>query len=84
MLIEDYQLPPESAASNSAALGSFPAHAKLFPPANLISHHEKTLPICRGQKFIQYLLASILLSKAKTTLKSTDPSLELSQQFFIS
>lgn len=79
-LVEDYQLPVEGAASNAAALGSCPAHAELCPPANLSSHHEKTFPVCRGQKFIQFLLASGLLYKAKTALKSTDPS----QQFFIS
>lgn len=44
------------------ALLPCPPTQNLFPPANLNSHHEKTL---RGQKSIQLLLASILLSQAK-------------------
>lgn len=73
VLIEDFQGQHHTQRRRRPALPT----QDLFPPANLNSHHEKTLG---GQKFIQLLLVSILLSKAK----STDPGLWLSQEFLIS
>lgn len=72
VLIEDFQ---EQSHTQRRWCPALPMQS-LFPPANLNSHPEKTL---RGQKSIQLLLASILLSKAK----STDAGLWLSLEFFI-
>lgn len=82
VLSEDRALPSEGTASHLPACQHCPPHAESSPPSELNSLHENMLLLCREQKFISFLLASILLSTAKTTLKSPDLSLELSQQFF--
>lgn len=82
VLSEDRALSPEGTAPQLPACWLSPPHAEPSPPSELGSLHENTLLLCREQKFISFLLASVLLSTAKTTLKSPDLSMELSQQFF--